>query len=356
MRTEANYHLTTGLFFIGLLVSSLELVAGQKQAVSAKKPDQVPIFQDSIVAIVGDQVITRLDVIARTWIEEQQLRRRYAKKDLNDPKVLDKLNQEMLAVRRKVAHALVEESVFFTILTRRGVRIPEGIILERMEKMIRKLAGGRRREFQKEFLAQGMTMAKLREHLRKQIIVDAFLQQIFANQIRISPSDIANYYNSHRQQYVVPGKLSLTIFNMISKTGTSPPNPRLSEISDWLKKTGVTRKIPDEFVTAFSKAFPEFKLTVLPMPNIREDSGDLRPEVLRELATMKPGTFSSIHQNTTSGSYWFFRLDKRQKTIEISFEQAYPEIEKTLRMKRFLEIKERYYRQMCYTVYRRLFF
>ncbi len=179
------------------------------------------IHTDSLLAVVGDRLITTYDVTSSTRAGEEYLSLKYLDDDsLIIPKEQEALEQEMLRYRHAVARELVNREVIYGEFQRRGFVLPEELVSERLARIIAKRADGDREKFIEQLRRQQMTLADFRDRLRKQAAVELLTAQQVDRSVRIAPGDISAYYEANKDEFRVQGRVTLRLLS-IRKQGLS---------------------------------------------------------------------------------------------------------------------------------------
>lgn len=159
-------------------------------------------YNDAVMAIVGDRVITFFDLRRETGMAEVQLRRKFSGEELDD---------KVVELRRGVATQLVEQELVFAEFGELEAKVPQALLQERLDSYIRAQSGGNRVKFEEELFAQGMTVADMEERLSRRLAVELLLQQMVYRQVRISPQEISVYYHQHADEFRRKERLQLQI-------------------------------------------------------------------------------------------------------------------------------------------------
>ncbi|MBT3378044.1 MAG: hypothetical protein HN742_40000 [Lentisphaerae bacterium] len=159
-------------------------------------------YNDAVMAVVGDRVITFFDLRRETGMAEQQLRKKFSGKELEE---------KVLGLRRTVANQLVDNELVFAEFGELEAKVPHALVQERLDSYIRTQSGGNRVKFEEELFAQGMTVAEVEESLSRRLAVDLLLQQMVYRSVRISPEDISAYYHQHGAEFRKNERLQLQI-------------------------------------------------------------------------------------------------------------------------------------------------
>jgi len=213
------------------IVTGLWLYAAS--AADAKKADKSAggnsrsevLYTDSIAAVVGDEVITVSDIVAETRpIEESMLKKHEGSEE--------EIRRKITELRTRTADRLVERELLFLEFKTLGGQIPREVVQDRINQIISQKAGGDRDRFEKTLSAAGMTMDEFEEKVRKDIAVEAIIQEKVRRPVRIPPSVVREYYEKHRNEFVLPRKVRL---QMILLKNDGKWKGRVQEVLDHIQ-------------------------------------------------------------------------------------------------------------------------
>jgi parvulin-like peptidyl-prolyl isomerase len=166
---------------------------------------------NGVVAIVGDQVITRKDLFAY----------------VNDPVnvLMDRYRYQPDVLRREVAKLttdglehLVERKLILQEFKTAGYIIPESLFEDELAKRIREKAGDRT-TLVRGLRSEGQTFEWWKEQVREDLILILMHQfKVPESKIIISPHRVEKYYAEHQEEFKVENEYKLRII-MINHAG-----------------------------------------------------------------------------------------------------------------------------------------
>lgn len=172
---------------------------------------------DGIAAIVNNDVVTISQVRELIGARERSLREIYSGAELES-----KLNEMRLsAIKDLVDRQLILQE--FKKLEEKGASIPDYIVDDRVQAIIRQEFGGDRSAFVRTLQAQGYTLTRFREIEKEKIIIQAMRQQKVDNDFVISPTQIQAYYEKNKQAYATPEQVKLRM--IVVREGSSGDIP-----------------------------------------------------------------------------------------------------------------------------------
>ncbi len=172
---------------------------------------------DGIAAIVNNDVVTFSQVRELVGARERSLREIYSGTELEN-----KLKEMQLsAIKDLIDRQLVLQE--FKKLQEKGASIPEYVIDDRVQAIIRQEFGGDRAAFVRTLQAQGFTLTRFKEIEREKIIIQAMRQSKVDNNFVISPTQIQAYYDKNKQAYATPEQVKLRM--IVIREGSSGDIP-----------------------------------------------------------------------------------------------------------------------------------
>jgi peptidyl-prolyl cis-trans isomerase SurA len=172
---------------------------------------------DGIAAIVNNDVVTISQVRELVGARERSLREIYSGAELES-----KLNEMRLAaIKDLIDRQLILQE--FKKLQEKGAAIPEYIVDDRVQAIIRQEFGGDRSAFVRTLQAQGYTLTRFKEIEKEKIVIQAMRQQKVDSNFVISPTQIQAYYDKNKQAYATPEQVKLRM--IVIREGSSGDIP-----------------------------------------------------------------------------------------------------------------------------------
>jgi peptidyl-prolyl cis-trans isomerase SurA len=172
---------------------------------------------DGIAAVVNNDVVTISQVRELVGARERSLREIYSGAELES-----KLNEMRLAaIKDLIDRQLILQE--FKKLQEKGAAIPDYIVDDRVQAIIRQEFGGDRSAFVRTLQAQGYTLTRFREIEREKIVIQAMRQQKVDSNFVISPTQIQAYYDKNKQAYATPEQVKLRM--IVIREGSSGDIP-----------------------------------------------------------------------------------------------------------------------------------
>jgi peptidyl-prolyl cis-trans isomerase SurA len=172
---------------------------------------------DGIAAIVNNDVVTISEVRDLIGARERSLRELYSGAELEN-----KLKEMRLsAIKDLIDRRLILQE--FKKLQEKGATIPDYIVDDRIQAIIRQEFGGDRPAFVRTLQAQGYTLTQFKEIEKEKIVIQAMRQQKVDNNFVISPTQIQAYYEKNKQAYATPEQVKLRM--IVVREGSSGDVP-----------------------------------------------------------------------------------------------------------------------------------
>jgi len=249
---------------------------------------------DRIVAVVNDDIITQSELEESMLPFVADYRVRYGEEELEE-----KIDE----ARRDALNRLIEEKLILQEAKRRGVQVDDAEIEKRIE--IVKSRFGNEEEFYEAIRQSGVTLAKLKEKYREQIMMKNLVTGIISSEVSISPSQIAAYYYGNPQEFSLPPRVRFQVLLL------KPDDERSAEETEALSIQVLDRvKAGDDFsllVEEYSQG-----------PNTDKGGdmgymteGSMIKEIEDELAKLKPGEISGIIK--TSAGFYIIKVTERKE-------------------------------------------
>jgi peptidyl-prolyl cis-trans isomerase SurA len=172
---------------------------------------------DGMAAIVNNDVVTISQVRELVGARERSLREIYSGAEL-EKKIKE---MRLSAIKDLIDRQLILQE--FKKLQEKGASIPDYVVDDRVQAVIRQEFGGDRAAFVRTLQAQGYTLTRFKEIEREKIIVQAMRQSKVDNNFVISPTQIQAYYDKNKGAYATPEQAKLRM--IVIREGSSGDIP-----------------------------------------------------------------------------------------------------------------------------------
>jgi parvulin-like peptidyl-prolyl isomerase len=301
-------------------------------ALAGSAPAQRTDVIDGIAAIVNKDVVTISQVRELVGGRERSLREIYRGQELED-----KLKEMRLsAIKDLVDRQLILQE--FKKLQEKGASIPEYVIDDRVQAVIREEFGGDRSAFVRTLQAQGFSVTRFKEIERDKIIVQAMRQSKIENNFVISPTQIQAYYDKNKPAYATPEQVKLRM--IVIREGSSGDVPDVGSKKDLAEEIRQKVAAGAEF-DRMAQMYSEDETT----QQVGGDWGWIERNTLNEQLTnvafsLRPGEVSPVIaiQNT----YYIIMVEAKKSAAVKPIVEVRDEIEKNLIQQERIRAQQRW--------------
>lgn len=307
-----------------LLLISLSFAGG----VCAQKAEVI----DGVAAVVNRDVITISQVRELVGARERSLREIYSGQELQD-KVKE---MRLSALKDLVDRQLILQE--FKKMQEKGANIPDYVIDDRVQTIIREEFGGDRSAFVRTLQAQGYTLTRFKEIEREKIIVQAMRQSKVDNNFVISPTQIQAYYNKNKSAYATPEQVKLRM--IVIREGASGDVPDTGSKQDLAQE--IRQKVAGgaEF-DRMAQMYSEDEST----QQVGGDWGWIERNTLNEKLTsvafsLRPGEVSPVV--SIGNTYYILMVEAKKNASVKPISDVREEIEKNLIQQERMRTQQRW--------------
>ncbi len=157
-------------------------------------------YGDSILAVVGEKVITAYEVMQASAREEALLPRSLT---------AQQRSAETVALRRRALSNMIDRELLYLEFQALKAKIPEQIVQERLNQAVLSQAGGDQARFEEMLYKEGMSLQEFKDRLGKNLAIDMLLYDRVNRGITISQQKIADYYEQNKASFSKAAKFHL---------------------------------------------------------------------------------------------------------------------------------------------------
>jgi len=298
-------------FFPVLLVLCLLLPASPAAAQPSKER-----MVDGIAAVVNSNIITFGQVRELLMFRQRSLGEMFQGEELKA-----KLKESQDAALKD----LIDRQLIIDHFKKEGFKIPDYVLEDRVNTIVREEFGGNRSAFVRTLKAQGFSLARFREIERDKIIVQAMRQRAVRADFVISPDKIESYYRKNIAQYSSPDEIKLSMI-ILRPDPQSSENPveakramaaeiraKLAEGADF---AGMAQMYSDDSTADFGGDWGWI------------DRKTLTEEINKYAFALKPGELSQPIQ--VGDTFYIMRIDAKKPTVTKPLSEVRDEISKKL--------------------------
>jgi parvulin-like peptidyl-prolyl isomerase len=157
---------------------------------------------DGIAAVVNSNVITYGQVRELLMFRQRSM---------GQQEMTDEMKEKMKESQEAAVNDLIDRQLIIDEFKTQGFQIPEYVVDDRINSLIREEFGGDRTSFVRTLKAQGFSLSRFREVEREKIIVQAMRQRAVKSDFVISPDKIEAFYRSNLDKYSTPEEIRLSM-------------------------------------------------------------------------------------------------------------------------------------------------
>jgi len=276
-----------------------------------------------LLATVNGSPVTLTDVLEICGYEESRLPLMYSG---------DELNKNIEKIRLKALNAAIDRKLIYDDFEAQGFKLPDRFVNENLDYLIKMFNVDSRQDLEKIFASQGKSMAEFKANAYENAAIDAYIYNKVFKPVYVTPRDIFDYYNEHRDEFTTPAKIRLSI---ISLKTNGIHSKEIEELSETLKSS---------FVNGGSESFNDAVILYSDGPNVDKkgdigwiELGELRSDFLEAVKHAKKGEI--IGPVKLKEAYYFIKIDDKKDVVSAPFTTVKEEIDNKLSSK---QREERY--------------
>lgn len=165
--------------------------------------------EDNIVlATVNGSPVTLFSVLAETTPEEAKLSLRYSG---------DSLKQERKKLRKEAIDDIIARKLISERFDNKGYKVPNQLIEKMLDGIAADLAGGDRKLLEQKARKAGYSLEDLKQQAHTRAATMMLINARCYQDVYITPKQVYDYYESHKDEYTIPRKLKLQMLYLKSK-------------------------------------------------------------------------------------------------------------------------------------------
>lgn len=249
---------------------------------------------DRIVAVVNDDIITQSELQQSMLPFIADYKVRYEE---------DELKGKMDEVREDALNRLIEEKLLMQEAKRREIAVEDSEVEQRLEAIKERFKS--EDEFYDALKASGITLARLKDKYKEQIMMRKLVSSIIRKNVRISPTQITAYYNGNIKDFSRPksARFKVLLIKPLQDSNMAATEELANSVLDKIE----SGQDFDMLVKQFSQG-----------PNIDKGgdmgympAGSIIKELDEQIEVLNPGQTSGIIR-TDTGFYIIKVIDKKQ--------------------------------------------
>jgi len=269
---------------------------------------------DGYAAKVNDRVITRGEVYDAMAPMLPELDRLYQGDELKA--ALDK-------AFKQARDELIERALIMESFKVKGGQIPDQYVNDEIKRMINDRFKGDEAQFEQVLASQKKTRSEYQEIIREQMIVNMMINEEVSQRARITPEQIRNEYDLHKEDYFIPEKVKYSV--IVLNKGETP--------EDQAVKAEEARTIRQKLIEGAD--FAETAKETSEGSRAAEGGSfpwmqpkDVREELQETLTTLPAGEISEVID--TGKQLYIVKVEGRRQAGYTPFEEVRDTIKNTL--------------------------
>ncbi|MBX9743123.1 MAG: peptidylprolyl isomerase [Chthoniobacterales bacterium] len=284
---------------------------------------------NGIAAIANNDVITFSQI--RELVAAQE---RAASETLQGQALLDKVKE----LRQAAVKDLIDRSLILQDYKKKEFSIPEYVIDDSIQKIIREEFGGDRTAFVKTLQAQGYSMARFRQVQKDKIIVSAMRSSKIKESYVVSPVKIKAYYEKNQTTYTTPEQVKLRMIVLHESKQNSGGTTSVSK-----------KSMANEIRQKIAEGAEFDRMAQMYSEDSTQDSGGdfgwVEPKTLNDalhktISSMKAGEVSPVIE--LDNAFYIIMVEAIKKASSKPLAEVEQEIEQRLMEEEMLKAQERW--------------
>lgn len=279
---------------------------------------------DGYAAVVDDKIITVGDVVERIRPALQQLRRQSAR----DREFIEKQAE----LFNKGLETLIEQKLMVAQFEKLKAELPAAAVRERTDTILRERFDNDRDQLLQTLRMAGKTEKQWENEIREQLITQSMTQQFVTSKLHISPREIREAYETHKQDLRTDVELKLRsiAFRPAAADGEEARQRKIQEVMKKLAEGGEFADV----AAAYSEG---------PKASRGGDEGWVNvsklPEALQEaLLEVEAGVVTSLIDTPTQS--FIFKVEDRRGGGTPQLTDVQSDLERRIRNEKFGELYE----------------
>jgi peptidyl-prolyl cis-trans isomerase SurA len=287
---------------------------------------------DGVAAIVNNDVITISQVRELVGARERALREGY-----QGPDLADRIKEMRLAALKDLVdrQLIIQE---FQKMQEKGANIPDHVIDDRIQGIIRQEFGGDRAAFIRTLQAQGYTLTRFKEIEKEKIIVQAMRQAKLNDNFVVSPNQVQGFYDKNKADFTIPDQVKLRMIILREgNEGNSADSGNKAQTADEIRQ----KLIEGADFNRMAQMYSEDEST-------RDMGGDwgwverntLNEELTKAAFSLKAGGISPVIQ--LGDSYYILNVEARKNASVKPMSEVREAIEQNLMQQERMKAQQRW--------------
>jgi peptidyl-prolyl cis-trans isomerase SurA len=248
---------------------------------------------DRIVVVVNNEIITQREIDVLLGPVYEQYRAMY-----NGEELIRRLED----AREKILKQLIEDRLILSEAKKQNISVEEKEVTLKIDEIKNKV--GSEKDLETMLNEQNLTLKELRERYKEKMMVRKLIDQKVGSRIIITPLEVKNYYNEHKEDFLRPEEVKLRAILIKPAQGQGGEAGALQLTRDILKRLkegcdfeGLARQYSDAPGAGEGGLMGYVK------------KGDLMPQIENIVFNLQEGQISGIIQSSLG--YHIFKVEEK---------------------------------------------
>ena len=309
-----------------LIILSIPAFTFGQAAIPSAQPKPLSIEIDGYAAKVNDRVITRGEVREALTPLLPEIYRQHKGAQLEE---------ELRKAFNRARDELVERALIKAAFDARGGQLPDQVIKDEVNRMIKERFKGDKVLFEQVLAEQKKTREEYMEMISEQMTVGMMINEEVTRRARVTPEQVREYYEEHKDIYFIPEKVKHSVIALnkgateedltVKREEAQKIRQRLVDGADFSE---TAKEVSEGSRAADGGAFPWMQ------------PKDVRPELQEILKTLPAGEISEIIETETQ--LYIVKVEARRKSGHKTFEDVQTDIKNALTSNERKRLKKRW--------------
>lgn len=327
-------------FFPVIICLFVATAFGQTNSVPQTNEPVKSVEIDGYAAKVNDRVITIGDVREAMAPMLPDLYRSYQG---------DELEQALVSAFNKVREELIEQALILEAFEERGGHIPDQYVNDEVRRIIHDRFKGDEALFEQVLANQKKSRTKYMESIRNQMIVSMMVSEEVSRRARVTPEEVRNYYDSHREQnYFIPEQVTYSVIVLNKGETAEEQSVKMEEAQNIRQKllegadfAETAKEVSEGSRAAEGGLFPWMQPEAA------------RPEFQKTLKTLPAGQISGIID--AESQLYIIKVEARRQSAYKSFDDVRDGIKDALLARERQRLRKRWIERLKANNYVRIY-
>jgi len=328
------------------------LILGTSALSFCPGPARGQLLVDGIAAVVNDKVITFQQIKQQVAETEKLL-----SQNLQGAELQERVKEAQLNVLK----SLIDRELIIQDFKKAGGLIPDTFVNERVNDEIRERYGGDRMVFIKTLYERGETMAKFRDDIADNAIVQYMRTRNVSQTVLVSPYQIEQYYQQNLRLFQQDEQIKVSTIVLRKSEFPSTKTVNGQQVS-YDPQEEIAKEILYKLDTGAE--FADLAKSYSEAPN-KDDGGALgwvtqtgklaiRSDLWPYIAKLQPGQHTDVI-STSDGWYYIVEVEDRTKSSVTPIDDVRKQIEETIISQQTLERQQEWFDSLRAKAYIKMF-